>query len=228
MNQEHIDDRILYGNERDDVAGSYNRVEPARKRLKTAGLWLLGIAVVVAAGYAGNRYESIQNFLSKPAVAETNGADEARAETPFFQHAKKADLKSCSRIFPALGELLTSGSKYSVQSFWDSEDADKHAVQALVGMDYATKGYTGSAAGVVFAAPTASACEGAMIRVAPFSTSCSNIPSMLPQGSQLANTLGRVSVYSLGDNGGDALLLPTGDTCIVISVASAGAVANAQ
>lgn len=142
-------------------------------------------------------------------------------ETPFLQHAKQAGLVTCSTVFPVLGELLANGSQYSVQSSWNTESPDKHAVQALVGMEYSTESYSGSAAGVVFASPTGAGCEGAMIRVAPFSTSCENIPSVLPQGSKLTNNLGKVAVYSLGNNGGNALLLPNGNACVVVSVTSA-------
>jgi hypothetical protein len=124
-------------------------------------------------------------------------------------------------VFPVLGELLTSGAKYDVQSTWSNEAADRHAVQALVGMSYTTQNYNGPAAGIVFAAPTQSACEGTMVRVAPFSASCAELPSVLPQGSRLASNLGQVAVYALANNGGNAMLLPTASGCVVVSVASA-------
>lgn len=223
MNQQSIHDRIMSRNQSGDAVGSGSdgRKEPRRNWLKRAALSLLGIAVVGAAGYAAMRYDAIGNFVSQPAVAETNEAGQGLADTPFLQHAKQAGLQSCSSVYPVLGELLTTGSQYSVQSIWDTETPDKHAVQALVGMNYATQGYSGPAAGVVFAAPTASVCEGAMVRVAPFAASCAEIPAMLPQGSKLANNLGQVSVYELANGGGNAMLLPAGNNCVVISVASA-------
>ncbi len=201
--------------------GIDDRNGPKRNRLKTAVLPLLAICVVGAAGYAAMRYDALRNFVSQPAAAETNEANQTLADTPFLQHAKQAGLQSCSTVFPVLGELLTSGTTYSVQSIWNNEAADKHVVQALVGMNYAAEGYNGPAAGVVFAAPTASACEGAMVRVAPFAATCADIPAMFPEGSKLANNLGQISVYELANNGGNAMLLPTGNNCIVISVASA-------
>jgi hypothetical protein len=157
----------------------------------------------------------------KITATETNEAKPVLADTPFLQHAKQAGLQACSSVFPVLGELLTNGAKYDVQSLWNREAADNHAMQALVGMNYSTDNYSGPAAGVVFASPTKSACEGTMVRVAPFSTSCANIPTNLPQGSKLANNLGQVSVYDLGDGKGSALLLPAGNSCVVISVATA-------
>jgi hypothetical protein len=225
MNQQSIYDRILSRNQ--SRVASQNAVAdlkgPKRNWRKTAVFSLLGITVVSAAGYAVMRYDLVGNFISQSAVAETNEANQALAETPFRQHAKQAGLQSCSTVFPVLGELLTSGTQYNVQSVWNGGAADKHAVQALVGMNYATQGYSGPAAGVVFAAPIASGCEGAMVRVAPFAAACTDIPAKFPNGSKLTNNLGPISVYELGNESGNAMLLPTGNGCVVISVASAAA-----
>jgi hypothetical protein len=226
MNQPSSHDRMTPRSQ-SDVAGNgtVSLGSSKQNRLKKAAVSLLGAALVGAASYAAGRYDMVGNvasqFISQPAVAETNEARPASADTPFLQHARQAGVKTCSTVFSTLGRILTNGSQYGVQSFWNTEMPDKHAVQALVGMDYAAGTYRGPAAGVVFAAPTTSACEGTMVRVAPFSVSCANIPSLLPDGSRLTNNLGRVAVYSLGSNQGNALLLPNGETCVVISVASA-------
>ncbi len=222
MNQQSIHDRIMSRKSSDTIQSKDDdRNRSKRNWLRTTALSLLGIAVVGAAGYVTMRYDAIGNFLSQPALAETNVANPAPADTPFLQHAKQAGLQSCSSVFPVLGALLTNGSQYSVQSIWNSETPDKHAVQALVGMNYATEGYSGLAAGVVVAAPTGSVCEGSMVRVAPFAASCADMPAMLPKGSKRTNNLAQISVYELPDNGGNAMLLPTGNNCVVISVASA-------
>jgi hypothetical protein len=201
--------------------GIVDRDRPKRSWLRTAIFSLLGVAAVGAGGFTAMRYDVVGNFISQPAVAKTNEASQTLADTPFLQHAKQAGLQSCSTVFPVLGELLTNGTTYSVQSIWNNEAADKHVVQALVGMNYAAEGYSGPAAGVVVAAPTGSFCEGSMIRVAPFAASCADMPAMLPKGSKLTNNLAQISVYELPDNGGNAMLLPTGNSCVVISVASA-------
>jgi hypothetical protein len=226
MSQQSIHDRIMSRNQTVDAvrvdASNVNR--PKRNWARTAVLALFGIAVVAAAGYAAMRYDLVRTVLPLPAVAETNPPsqpDPALADTPFLQHAKQAGLQSCSNIFPALGQMLTTGTTYSVQSIWNNEAPDKHVVEALVGMNYATQGYSGPAAGLVFAAPTASVCEGTMVRVAPFAASCADVPALLPKGSKLANNLGQISVYELANGGGNAMLLPTGNSCVVISVASA-------
>ncbi|MDL2400929.1 hypothetical protein [Rhizobium mayense] len=223
MNQQSIHDRIMSRNQTSLAVQSAvdDQARPQRNWWKTAVLSLLGIAVVGAAGYAAWRYDAVGNFISQPAVAETNEANQALADTPFLQHAKRAGLQSCSTVFPVLGELLTNGTQYNVQSKWNSDAADKHAVEALVGMNYASQGYSGPAAGIVFAAPVAAGCEGAMVRVAPFVAPCTDIPAKFPNGSKLVNNLGQISVYELGNGGGNAMLLPTGNSCVVISVASA-------
>lgn len=223
MNQQSIHDRIMSRNQNGAVLPNAvdDLKKPKRSWRKITILSLLGIAAIGAAASVAVRYDIVENFISQPAVAGTNEANQALADTPFLQHAKQAGLQSCSTVFPALGELLTNGTQYNVQSVWNNGAADKHAVQALVGMNYATQGYSGPAAGIVFAAPIASGCEGSMVRVAPFTASCTDISAKFSNGTKLINTLGQVGVYELGNNGGNAMLLPSGNGCVVISVASA-------
>jgi hypothetical protein len=222
MNQQSIHDRIMSRQQgyptRLDSSG---RIAPRRSWAKVAIYSVIGITALGGLAFGAMNYAAIRGLISQPAIAETNKADRSRPETPFLQHARQAGLKSCSTVFPVLGELLTNGAKYDVQSSWNNEAADSHAVQALVGMSYTTQNYSGPAAGVVFAAPTQSTCEGTMVRVAPFSASCAEIPAVLPQGSRLASNLGQIAVYALANNGGNALLLPTGNGCVVVSVAAA-------
>lgn len=149
--------------------------------------------------------------------ASARGATDG--STPFRDHANEAGLTTCANMFATLGDMLTAGSRYSVQSFWNRDAPDAHAVQALAGMTYETKAYSGPAAGLVFAAPNGSACEGSMVRVAPYPGPCDGIPPILPSGSERMNGLNDIAVYSLG-TGGQALLLPTDKSCVVISVAS--------
>ena len=223
MNQQSIHDRIMSRQQghaaRLDHADAL--VAPRRSWARVATYSAIGVVALGGLAYGSMNYATIRNLVSQSAIAETNKADRSRPETPFLQHARQAGLKSCSTVFPVLGELLTNGAKYDVQSSWNNEAADSHAVQALVGMSYSSQNYNGPAAGVVFAAPTQSTCEGTMVRVAPFSASCAEIPSVLPQGSKLANNLGQIAVYTLANNGGNALLLPTASGCVVVSVASA-------
>lgn len=220
MSQQSIHDKIMSRKSNDDIPSQISN-SATRNWWKTITLSLLGIAVVGAAGYGATRYRILDTVLSPPAVADTPEAGVDAADSPFRQHAKQAGLLACSNVFSGLGALLTGGSQYGVQSIWNNDTPDQHAVQALVGMNYATEGYSGIAAGVVVAAPTGSNCEGSMVRVAPFPVPCADMHARLPQGSKLTNNLVQVSVYELPNNGGNAMLLPTGNSCVVISVASA-------
>lgn len=85
-------------------------------------------------------------------------------------------------------------------------------------MKYATPDYSGPAAGLIFAAPNGATCEGAMVRIAPFSRKCSEIPAALPAGRTLTSTLGQMPVYNFADNGGQILLLPSDESCVVVSI----------
>ncbi|MBZ9993121.1 hypothetical protein [Mesorhizobium sp. BH1-1-4] len=178
--------------------------------------------VMMSVGYAAANYAAITGMFAGPTAAQAEtAAVPALPDSPFVQHVKQAGAQACSTVFPVLGQVLTTGTKYAVKSSWSDKDADKHTLEALVGMDYATQEYSGPAAGVVLASPTGSGCEGAMVRVAPFASSCANMPSILPKGSKITDHLGQVEVYELPGNGGQALLLPAGNSCVVISVASA-------
>lgn len=219
MSPQSIHDKIMSRKNTNDAPNQMN-VKAPRNWWKTITLSLLTIGIAGAAGY-GVSYEPIGSLLSQAAVANTPEEKPGSADSPFQQHAEQAGLQSCANVFPGLGALLTNGSQYGVQSIWNNETPDRHAVQALVGMNYTTEAYNGIAAGIVLAAPTGSSCEGSMVRVAPFAVPCTEMPAKLPKGSKLTNNLAQVSVYELPDNGGNAMLLPTGNTCVVISVASA-------
>lgn len=218
MSQLSIHDKIM-SRKNDEVTSVPASASP-RNWWKTLSLSLLGVAIIGVGSYGAVHYDAFGSFL-QPAVADAAQGKSSATDTPFQQHAKQAGLASCSNVFPGLGALLTSGSQYGVQSIWNDDAPDKHSIQALVGMNYATAGYSGPAAGVVLASPTATDCEGSMVRVAPFDISCSDMPGKLPKGSKLTNNLSQVSVYELPDNNGNAMLLPVGDRCVVISVASA-------
>jgi len=166
-------------------------VEPARRRWpRVVGFSLLGL-VVAGLGFAAGNYAAIANLVGSATAAQPETANPALPDTPFLEHVKQAGVQACSTVYPVLGQILTTGTKYSVKSLWNDQAADKHAVQAFVGMDYATERYSGPAAGVVFASPTASGCEGAMVRVAPFASPCADIPAILPRAARSPTILGR-------------------------------------
>lgn len=223
MNQQSIHDRIMSradGGQQAVDAQSPDRSEPRRHWVRPPLLSVLGGVVVVGLGLAALQYAGALTAFQQTAGAKATGPDPSLPNTPFLAHAKQAGLRACSNVFPVLGQLLTNGAQYNVQSAWRNAEPDNHAVQALVGLDYATQDYSGPAAGIVFAAPTEAGCEGTMVRVTPFSKACGDVSASLARGSTLQNTLGQVAVYDLANNGGQALLVPSGNSCVVVSVAA--------
>jgi hypothetical protein len=140
-------------------------------------------------------------------------------QTPFAQHIAQAGIKQCAAAFPALGDILTQGATYAVETAWNPQNPDAHAVQGLVGLSYASQGYQGKAAGIVYAAPSASGCAGQMVRVAPFAQSCADLAKTLPEGTTLAQSLADTPLYNLGDGAGQAMLLSVGQSCVAVSIA---------
>ncbi|RAZ92941.1 hypothetical protein DPM33_03575 [Mesorhizobium hawassense] len=158
----------------------------------------------------------------KPSEAGPAPADAAANKTPFQAHVSQAGVHTCANLFATLGQALTAGSTYAVQTQWDKTSPDTHAVQAVAGMSYDLPDYKTQAAGVVFASPVGQTCEGGFVRVAPFQRSCQEVATTLPNGSLLADNLSNTMLFNLANNGGQALLVPTGNTCIVVSVARMG------
>ncbi|KUM24159.1 hypothetical protein AU467_06960 [Mesorhizobium loti] len=158
----------------------------------------------------------------KPAEAKPAPADAAASKNPFQAHVTQAGVRTCANLFTTLGQALTAGSTYAVQTQWDNTSPDTHAVQAVAGMSYDLPDYKTQAAGVVYASPLGQTCEGGFVRVAPFQKSCQEVAQTLPKGSVPTDNLSNTMLFNLANNGGQALLVPTGNTCIVVSVARMG------
>lgn len=222
MTQQSIHDRIMT---RDAAqGGDAGTAEPPLAPRKkwgrialTSGLVILGVGVI---GLAAFQFPAVVSVFAQGTPTETK-ASPGLPSTPFLTHVKQAGIKTCGTVFPVLGQLVADGTEYNVQSQWHNTEPDKHTVQALVGMKYATSAYSGPAAGFVFAAPNGAACEGSMVRIAPFPRKCADMPAALPSGSTLSSTLGPIPVYNIANNGGQVLLLPSDQSCIVISVTQA-------
>ena len=153
----------------------------------------------------------------QPASAAAPSAAPAGAqqpEPPFVAHMRQAGIKTCGTVYPALGQLLTEGSQFMVQSSWNRAAPDAHSVLALVGMTYGTA----PAAGVVFASPSGNRCDGNLVRVVPFAEDCNAATRRLPQGSSPAANLAGVAVYNLPAAGGQAMLLAAGTGCVALSI----------
>lgn len=155
------------------------------------------------------------------AQAVAANAPNPPATNPIQEQVRKLGLKTCAGMFTALGESLTHGSAYMLSGKADSKRPDGHAVQGIAGMTYNTPDLKGPAAGIVFAAPMAGGCEGNLVRVAPFQKACPQIVGFLPAGSTLAGNLSGVPLYNLGGNQGQALMIASGPTCVVVTIAQA-------
>lgn len=186
-------------------------------RHKAASLRVPAIALAAAAWIG---------LIGVSADAAAQAAAPAAAPQPagnaFHAQAAQLGVKSCTALFASLGDSLTRGTAYTFNMEAQKTSPNDHAAQAVVGMKYDTPNYKGQAAGIVLTAPTkAGGCEGNIVRVAPFPQSCPDVVRQMPQGSTLATTLSGTPLYNLGGNQGQALLVPSGAGCVVVTVARA-------
>lgn len=221
MTQQSIRDRIMSRAAAAPDAAKRDVGVAPRPGQRMVLLSLLGAAVLVAAVLGATQIPAVRGFLGRQAVPGATAADPQLPETPFLAHAREAGLKACGTVFPVLGQLLSGSAQYSIQSHWNTAEPDKHAVHSVLGLNITSPDYSGPAAGIVYAAPTGTGCEGALVRVVPYQKSCDAVVAALPQDSSLATNLGAVRVYDLANGGGQVMLLPSEATCVAISVAQA-------
>jgi hypothetical protein len=161
------------------------------------------------------------NQAAKPDGQVGAGPDAAAV---FKQQVDQLRVARCANLFSAFGNAVTAGSTFSVQAQADPKAPDAHMVQGVVGMTYNRPDYSGQAAGIVLASPVGQTCEGQMVRVAPFQRACKDVVGLLPKGSIAAGNLSGVPLYNLGGNQGQAMLVPSGAACVVVTVTRAAAV----
>lgn len=149
----------------------------------------------------------------------TAAASPSGAPSSLRDQANRLGVKSCSAAFETLGNALTLGSTFALTSRAAPRQPDAHAVQGLAGLNYNTPDKKGAAAGVFFAAPLAGGCEGNFVRIAPVDRSCADAVGLLPKGSVKAQDLEGTPLYNLPERGGQVMLLPSGASCVVVSVA---------
>jgi hypothetical protein len=136
----------------------------------------------------------------------------------FRDQANKVGARSCADLYQALGQGLTRGAAYSVKTEADKTAPDAHLVQGVLGLTYDQPDLKGPAGGVVLAAPGQGGCEGYMVRVAPFQKPCAEVVSLLPAGSTAGEALSGVWRYQLAGNQGQALMIPGGAACVVVTL----------
>lgn len=137
----------------------------------------------------------------------------------FQDQAGKLGARKCAGLYAALGQGMTQGAAYTLKTETSKEAPDAHIVQGVVGMAYNLPDLKGPAGGIVLATPMPKGCEGYMVRVAPFQKPCAEVLRLLPAGSVEEQRLSGVPQYRLGGNQGQALVIPSGSTCVVVTLA---------
>lgn len=136
----------------------------------------------------------------------------------FAEQAGKLGAQKCTRLYSVLGDLVSRGANYSVRTETNKQAPDAHLIQGAVGMTYNLPDMKGQAAGLVFASPVANGCEGHLVRIAPFQKPCQQVVKDLPAGSVAAADLSGVPLYQLGGGQGQALMIASGASCVVVTV----------
>jgi hypothetical protein len=175
---------------------------PLRRRAFAA---VVGLALIADVG------------VLAPAAAAATTAAPANAAV-FRDQASKVGARSCADLYEALGQGLTRGAAFSVKTEADQAAPDAHLVRGLLGLTYDQPDLKGSAGGVVVAAPGQGGCEGYLVRVAPFQKPCAEVVGLLPAGSTAGQALLGVWQYQLAGNQGQALMIPSGSTCVVVTL----------
>ncbi|GKQ51988.1 hypothetical protein BRSPCE3_28430 [Bradyrhizobium sp. Ce-3] len=145
--------------------------------------------------------------------------------TVFDEQARQANIATCANLFGTLGRGLAMNSTYTAQSQWDAKAGNSHSVQSLVALapnqapqSQTAQGSAASqpAAGIVFAAPVGSSCEGNLVRVTPRAENCSTVAAELAKLNGQAGALGELPTVAL-PNGAQVVLIPFGNACIAVT-----------
>lgn len=162
--------------------------------------------------------QTAQPSQAAPAAPTDAAAAAATPETPFLTHARQAGLTTCGTVYPALGQILTQGSEYMVQSSWNKTSPNAFPLQALVGMNYRAGAYTGPAIGIVSASPNGARCDGDMVRIVPLNQDCQTASRNLPQGTRQVANLTNIPVLELPNGGGQVVMMAAGQLCVAVTV----------
>lgn len=182
-----------------------NQVLAGDNRRRRVSAAIIGLALIANIG-----------FLA-PAAAAAATAAPANAAV-FRDQANKVGARNCANLYEALGQGLTRGTAFSVKTEADKTAPDAHLVQGVVGMTYDLPDLKGSAGGVLLAAPAAEGCEGYLVRVVPFQKPCAEVINLLPAGSTAGAALASAWRYQLAGTQGQALMIPSGSTCVVVTL----------
>ncbi|WP_461345241.1 hypothetical protein [Bradyrhizobium sp. USDA 4451] len=166
-----------------------------------------------------------------PAAAAVPPQQAGQQPTVFDDQARQANIVTCANLFGTLGRGLAMNSNYTAQSQWDAKAGNSHSVQSLVALapNQAPQGNQASqgnqapqgtavqqAAGIVFAAPVGSSCEGNLVRVTPRAESCPTVAAELAKLNGQTGALGELATIAL-PNGAQVVLLPFGNACVAVT-----------
>lgn len=179
---------------------------------RTKRILLFSLAIVNAAGATASAAPT--TAPTPPLIAEAT----ATGARVFSEQANKLGAQKCARLYSVLGDLVSQGADYAVRTETNKQAPDAHVVQGTIGMTYNLPDLKGKAAGLVFATPSANGCEGHFVRIAPFQKPCQQVVKDLPAGSISATDLSGVPVYQLGGGQGQALMIASGASCVVVTV----------
>lgn len=141
----------------------------------------------------------------------------AQQPTVFDDHAKQGNIVTCANVFGTLGRGLAVNSTYTAQSQWDQKAGNAHSVQSLVALAPSQNPQNAQrAAGIVFAAPVGSSCEGNLVRVTPSTESCPAVAAELGKLHGQSGTIGDLATLSL-PNGAQVMLIPFGNACVAVT-----------
>ena len=156
-----------------------------------------------------------------PAAAAASVPQQQAGQQPtvFDDHARQGNIATCANLFGLLGRGLATNSNYTAQSQWDAKAGNSHSVQSLVALapNQAPQGRAAPrAAGIVFAAPVGSSCEGNLVRVTPSAESCPTVAAELAKLNGQNGALGDLATIAL-PNGAQVVLIPFGNACVAVT-----------
>ncbi|MDH2343896.1 MULTISPECIES: hypothetical protein [unclassified Bradyrhizobium] len=161
-----------------------------------------------------------QEVQTPPSAAASAPPQQAGQQpTVFDDHARQGNIVTCANLFGTLGRGLAANSNYTAQSQWDAKAGNAHSVQSLVALapnQPAQGNANQQAAGVVFAAPVGSTCEGNLVRVTPRMESCPTVAAELAKLNGQNGALGDLATIAL-PNGAQVVLVPFGNACIAVT-----------
>jgi hypothetical protein len=161
-----------------------------------------------------------QEAQTPPAAAASVPPPQAGQQpTVFDEHARQGNIVACANLFGMLGRGLAMNSNYTAQSQWDAKAGNSHSVQSLVALapnQAPANNASQQAAGIVFAAPVGSSCEGNLVRVTPRAESCPTVAAELAKLNGQSGTLGDLATIAL-PNGAQVVLIPFGNACVAVT-----------